>query len=350
MDAGFGEGRLRRRGQAVIDEGLWRELEIPQPDRGRSTRRLFPESPHDIHLGVTHPGRRRMLLLRGDGRAADHVRLLITDLPQTHGLHLSCSSLSPRDFELQIILTTDDLREVFNPLVEDIARTVSTTHGDTVLEAAVRRFMHWQRLMRSVGVDGLSKQSRRGLYGELHFLREHLLNALPQTVALEAWTGPEGTNQDFQLPTSAVEIKTTVSKAPGRVKITSERQLDDKGAGRLFLMLLVLDERRGGTGESLNATVDSIRYQLSSPSAAARLETQLARAGYFSHQRGLYDEPRYTLRRADVWRVGDGFPRIVESDLPAGVGNCSYEVSVSELKKHRTTTDEVIELIRGTDG
>ncbi|MGW0283625.1 PD-(D/E)XK motif protein [Streptomyces sp. NPDC003236] len=333
----------------MIDESLWRELEIPQPDRGRSTRRLFPESPHDIHIGVTHPGRRRMLLLRGDGRAADHVRPLLTDLPQTHGLHLSCSSLSPRDFELQITLTTDDLREVFNPLVEDIARTVSSARGDTVLEAAVRRFMHWQRLMRSVGSEGLNKESRRGLYGELFFLRERLLNALPQTVAIEAWTGPEGTNQDFQLPTSAVEIKTTVSKSPGRVRIANERQLDDKGAGHLFLVLLALDERRGGTGESLNATVDSIRNQLSSPSAATRLETQLVRAGYFPHQRALYDEPRYTLRRTDLWRVGTGFPRIIESDLASGVGNCSYEISVSELEKHRTTTEKVIQLIRGTD-
>ncbi|MEV5999473.1 PD-(D/E)XK motif protein [Streptomyces griseomycini] len=334
----------------MIDENLWRELEAPQPDRGRSTRRLFPESPHDIHLGVTHPGQRRMLLLRAGARAADLVRPLLNDLPQTHGLHLSCSSLSARDFELQVSLTADALREVFTPLAEDIARTVKDAPGDTVLEAAVRRFLHWQQLMRAVGVDGLGKEARRGLYGELYFLREHLLGVLPQVTAAEAWTGPEGTNQDFQLPTCAVEVKTTVTKNPVTLRIASERQLDDTGVSRLFLLLVSLDERRGGSGESLNTAVDRVRSLLDSPAAAARFDAQLARSGYFPHQRELYDEPRYTLRRVDLWDVNSGFPRLVEADLPDGVGSCSYEISVSALESHRATAEEVTELIRGTDG
>ncbi|MGY5120548.1 PD-(D/E)XK motif protein [Streptomyces sp. 900105755] len=334
----------------MIDENLWKDLEAPQPDRGRSTRRLFPESAHDIRLGVTHPGRRRMLLLRADARAADLVRPLLNDLPQTHGLHLSCSSLSARDFELQVSLTADTLREVFTPLAEDIARTVKDAPGDTVLEAAVRRFLHWQQLMRTVGVDGLGKEARRGLYGELHFLREHLLDNLPPLSAVEAWTGPEGTNQDFQLPACAVEVKSTVAKNPVTLRIASERQLDDTGVSRLFLLLVSLDERRGGSGESLNTTVDRVRSLLLSPVAVARLDTQLARIGYFPHQRELYDEPRYTLRRVDMWNVSGSFPRLVEADLPAGVGDCSYEISVSALERHRATSQEVIGLIRGTDG
>lgn len=46
----------------------------------------------------------------------------------------------------------------------------------------------------------------------------------------------------------------------------------------------------------------------------------------------------------------EGFPRIVESDLDQGVGNCTYDIDVSALEQHRVTTDEVTELIRGTDG
>ncbi|MBT2877733.1 PD-(D/E)XK motif protein [Streptomyces albidoflavus] len=335
----------------MIDERLWRQLEIPQPGSGRSVRRLLPESPHDIHLSVTHPGQRRMLLLRADARAADRVRRLLVDLPQTSGLSLSLSSVSPREFELQVSLTADDLREVFTPLVEDIAEVVRRTDtAESALEAAVRRFLHWQQLMRTVSRDGLGSDGRRGLFGELYFLREYLLPSIPHDAALSAWTGPEGTPQDFQLLHAAVEVKTTTAKSPRTVRIANERQLDDTGVEALLLAQIAVDERRGGSGESLNALVDSVRNRLESPHARARLDAQLVRVGYFPHQRDLYEEPRFTLRRTDVWRVVEGFPRIVESDLDQGVGNCTYDIDVSALEQHRVTTDEVTELIRGTDG
>jgi hypothetical protein len=334
----------------VIDEALWQELEAPQPNRGRSTRRLFPESGHDIHVGVSHPGRQRMLLVRGGSRAVDRVRPLLVDLRETHGLGLSCSSVSNREFELQISLTAGELREVFTPLAEDIARTSKDASSETVLERAVRRFAHWQQLMRSVGSQGLGREARLGLYGELRYLRTHLLVALPTRAAVEAWTGPEGSNQDFQLPSVAIEIKTTAKKNPSTIRIANERQLDDRGVGRLVLVHLALDERRGGLGESLNSVVDDIRAAAGLASASALFESRLIQSGYLPHQRDLYDEPRYTLRRADLWAVDEGFPRIVETDLPNGVGNCAYDISVIALEKHRTTTEQVTEVIRGTDG
>ncbi|MFJ4720419.1 PD-(D/E)XK motif protein [Streptomyces luteogriseus] len=334
----------------MIDENLWRELESPQPDRGRSTRRLFPECPHDIHVGVTYPARQRMLLVRAGAKAADRARRLLMDLTETRGLSLSCSSVSNREFELQIFLTAGDLREVFTPLAEDIACAARDAAPETVLERAVHRFTRWQELLRRVGETGLGREARLGLYAELHYLRRHLMLALPAETAVSAWTGPEGTNQDFQLPAIAIEVKATSGKRAATIRIANERQLDDHGAGRLILVRMAFDARRGGTGESLNTVVDDVRAALSASAATSRFEQRLALAGYLPHQRNLYDEPRYTLRQTDLWNVGEGFPRIVEAGLPAGVGNCSYEISVAGLEKHRTTTDEVTEVIRGTDG
>jgi hypothetical protein len=335
----------------VIDEDLWQKLEIPPQGRGRSTRRLYPESPHDIHIGVTHPGRQRMLLVRAGARAADRARRMLADLRETRGLALSCSSVSDREFELQISLTAGELREVFTPLAEDIAATARDSTAETVLERTVSRFVRWQELMRSVASTGMGKDARLGLYGELHVLRHHLMQAVSADDAVLAWTGPEGANQDFQLPSEvAVEVKATAAKNPTTVRITNERQLDDRGARRLVLIRLALDERRGGLGASLNSVVDDIRAALHISSVVAKFDTRLAWVGYLPHQRDLYDEPRYTVRRMDLWSVGEGFPRIVETGLPEGIGNCSYDISVNALEKHRTTTDEVIRMIRGTDG
>ncbi|MFJ3786842.1 PD-(D/E)XK motif protein [Streptomyces sp. NPDC090093] len=333
----------------MIDEALWQELETPQPNQGRSTRRLFRESGHDIHICVSHPRRQRMLLIRGSSRAADRALPLLVGLRETHGLNLSCSSVSNREFELQISLTAGELREVFTPLAEDIARTAKDSTPETVLERAVRRFAHWQQLMRSVGSQGLGRERRLGLYGELRYLRDHLLTVLPLHAAVEAWTGPEGSNQDFQLPSVAIEVKTTAKKNPDNIRIANERQLDGRGVDHLVLVHFVLDERRGGLGESLNAVVDSIRVTTGLTPASARFENRLIQSGYFPHQRDLYDEPRYTLRHTGLWTVGEAFPCITETGLPAGVGNCAYDISVIALEKHRTTTEEVTQVIRGTD-
>ncbi|MFJ5233044.1 PD-(D/E)XK motif protein [Kitasatospora sp. NPDC088391] len=335
----------------MIDESMWQELEARQQTPGRSTRRLHPDSPHDIQVSVAHPTLRRMLVLGTDARTADAVRQEIHELQATRGLQLNLSSVSGNRYELQVMLTDDELTEVFTPLVSDIAEVVSNAPTtETAAEAAVHRYIRWQQLLRSVSRDGLSRQARCGLFGELHFLLEYVLAAVDQHTAISSWTGPRQANQDFQLPGAAVEVKATTARAPRTVQIASERQLDTADSTPLALAHIVLDDRQRGLGMSLNALVDEIRARLSSPSTSQRFESLLVQAGYLSNQRDLYDHDRYTLRRCDFWTVGEGFPRIVEAELPPGVGNCTYTVDVSALATHSVTAEALVDLIRGTHG
>ncbi|MET9354342.1 PD-(D/E)XK motif protein [Streptomyces sp. NPDC006617] len=335
----------------TVTEDAWHELESPQDAPGRSSLRLYPESPLDIFLSVSHPGRQRMLVLRADARSADPIVRSVGRLPKAAGIEMNLSAVSRVEYELQVILTADELREVFNPLVSDVADTVRAAPAAAdALAAAVDRFGRWQDLLRAVSRDGLSAEARRGLYGELLVLGEVLLASLAQTSAVEAWTGPMGTNQDFQLPAVAIETKASVAKRPRSIRIASERQLDGTGTPALLLALAQLDERRGGSGESLNRRVEGIRQRLTSPAARARFDGLLIQAGYLPGHRDLYEEPRYTLRELRFWHVREGFPRLIESDLPEGVGDCTYHVSTSGLDAHRATADEVKELIGGSHG
>ncbi len=334
-----------------ITEDDWLDLEAPQGTSGRSTRRLHPESANDIFLAVSHPGLRRMLVLKGDGPAAEGITRAVGRHPQTAGLELRLISVSRHTYELQVVLTADDLREVFSPLAADIAAAACeqpTTAG--ALIAAVERYECWQHLLRTVGKDGLGTEARRGLVGELFVLRNHLLPAMPALDAVDAWTGPTGTNQDFQLPGIAIESKSSTAKAASRVRIASERQLDGTGTPALLLSLATLDERRGGSGESLNTLVDRIREQLTSVAARSRLDSLLIQVGYLPNHRDHYTEPRYTLRDLRFWDVRDGFPRLVEADLRPGVGECTYHVNTSGLDEYLLASDEVGNLIRGIHG
>lgn len=333
----------------TVTEYDWQELESPPPTPGRSSRLLYPDAPLEVRLAVSHPARERMLVLRADAGAVNHVVRAVGRLRRTAGIELQLNALSRLEYELQVVLTAGDLREVFNPLVTDVAETAKAAGTPKkALTATIDRFERWQELLRTVGRDGLGAEARRGLYGELVVL-EHVLDTLPEMTAVESWIGPTGANQDFQLPRMAIEVKSSAAKQPRSVRMASERQLDDTGVPRLLLCLAALDERRGGSGESLNARVRKLRERLTEVPARARLDRLLIQAGYLPAHHGMYDEPRYTVRETCFWQVREGFPRLTGTALPEGVSDCTYQVSLTGLDAYRVPEEEVKRLMGEND-
>jgi Putative PD-(D/E)XK family member, (DUF4420) len=268
-----------------------------------------------------------MLTLRVPPRDADEALRRLRALPRTRGLEMQLARLADDGSELRVVLTDASLREVFSPLAADIAAAARQAPGPAAaVLAAAGRFEHWRRMLERLDGTGLTPEARRGLFGELSILRGHLLPALPAAQAVAAWTGPAAAHQDFQLPAAAIEVKTTSAKEPQTLVISSERELDPSGTPRLLLAGLSLDERRGGSGESLNTAVDAVRAALADAAARSLLDDLLVRAGYLQSQRDLYGEPRYTVRRERFWHVTGDFPRITEADLRPGVGDCRYRV------------------------
>jgi hypothetical protein len=289
-----------------------------------------------------------MLTLGVSTQAAGEVLRQLHALPRTRGIEMQFARLGEGNGELRVVLTDNNLREVFNPLASDISSTAQAQPGPAeALLAAVSRFEHWRRMLQSLADTGLAPEARRGLFGELTILRDHLLPALPALDAVRAWTGPTAANQDFQLPRAAIEVKTSSGKEPQALVISNERELDEKGVSRLILAHLSLDERRGGNGESLNAAVDRIRATMTDAAARAVLDDLLVRAGYLRHQRELYDEPRYTVRKQRFWNVDGDFPRITEADLRAGVGDCRYSISTAGLEQYLLAAEDIAEAISG---
>ncbi|WP_198348208.1 PD-(D/E)XK motif protein [Plantactinospora sp. KBS50] len=331
-----------------MGEEDWASLEEEEHPYGIVTRRLFPRSEHDIFLAVQQPSGRRMLVLRVPAAAAEEVAEQQPSLASTRGLALQITAGSDGHGELRVVLTADDRREVFNPLIADVASAAQAVHGSVqALNAAIERFEQWRQLLRSLRDAGLGLDARRGLLGELLILRDHLLPVLPPQAAAAAWRGPTGANQDFELKGCAIEVKTGVGRNPGSIVIASERQLDGVGTDRLLLAHLSVDERRGGSGESLNEVVDSVQDALVTVAARAEFRDLLVRAGYLSEHRQLYDDVRYTVRRTDFWHVTGDFPRIVEADLRPGVGNCCYRISTAGLDQYGVSSAWVANVVKG---
>jgi hypothetical protein len=332
----------------TITEQDWDRLATDQHTRGVTVRRIYPESAYDIFIAIRHPDNCRMLTLRIQTRDADEALRRLHALPQTRGIEMQLARLSEGGNELRVVLTDGSLHEVFNPLADDIASSLyQAASAVGAVLAAVDRFEHWRLMLERLADSGLTSQARRGLYGELAILRNVLLLAMPALEAVRAWTGPIAANQDFQLPAAAIEVKTSSGKEPQSLMIANERELDGQATALLILAHLSLDERRGGTGESLNNAVDRTRALVTVPAAMALLDDLLVRAGYLALQRALYDEPRYSVRKQHFWHVTGDFPRITEAELRAGVGDCRYHISTVGLQQYLMTDAEVAAAIRG---
>ncbi len=329
-----------------VNESLWDEL-ASSGGAGMARRRLHPDSLHNLFVSVQYPAGQRMLTLQiGKGTATSAVHTL-RHLPRTRGMELQFAGHSDGRRELQLSLTDSNLREVFNPLITDIASAAAAAESnlDCVL-AFVSRFQGWISLLAAVAENGLSSDYRRGLFGELWTLRRMLSCGIDEKSAVGAWTGPLAADQDFQLHRGALEVKTTAAKQPQTIVIASERQLDDRGVDLLLLVLLLVDERRGGHGASLNSLVDVIRTEIRQQSISDAFDDLLVRAGYLPHQRDLYDEPRYTPRDERYYRVEGDFPRVTEPDLRPGVGDCTYRISTAGLDVWAVPSTDIDDLLR----
>jgi len=325
-------------------EHTWRALEAsPVSGRGgRLTRRLLPESPHDLFVGVEHPGGCRFFMVAVPAGPASRPQ----ERQLARGLTLRVGP-DPTSAIVRVEVMLDDpsYADVFSGLIADVIvhLLAQPAHADPA-SVVIERLRRWQTLLTRLDPQGLSMERQRGLYGELWVLRHRLLPAAPPSVVVGGWQGPENANQDFQFPGLAVEVKTSAGAQPQQIRVASERQLDDTGVGRLYLLHLALDVRAGGVGESLPEIVEDLHAQLASDPARLDFDDRLLRSGYLDTHAARY-ELRYTVRRESLFSVRAGFPCITEAMLPVGVGNVTYQVTWAQCQPFTVDITEIHRLL-----
>ena len=312
-------------------EPLWQALEADAlaGEQGLSgwllrLARPLPSCP--LFVGLEPASRRRAVFLR---LAAEWVPAR-RRWPRCRGLEAVAVRIE-QETHFGVILKESRFSDVFTALAEDLDRRVAAAAGAAEqAKVFLGQLARWQKFL-SASHDGLGEEEQRGLWGELHFLRTHLLTGLGAN-AVTGWKGGEKAHQDFQFATGAAEVKTTLAKRPQVVRITSERQLDSSGWRALFLHVVALETRDGG-GETLPALVATLRSTLAGEAAALEsFEDGLLAYGYLDAHSGRYAERGYLVRSEATFKVRRSFPRLVEKDLPAGLGEVSYGLSLAALE------------------
>jgi hypothetical protein len=331
----------------VIAEEFQRLEGLPTSDAARVERRVEVGAPLGVLVGMALPSKTRILII--EGRRS--VLAAADDLEETRGLVFRLirrQGPGERDAALEIEATDSRYNEVFAILASDIANYIREAADEREAAAALlTRLAHWRRFLERARPEGLSPEAHRGLYGELLFMRDHLTPVVGIGSAVRAWRGPSREVQDFVLDRTGIEVKTTVGRGNQNLTVTSEHQLDGRGLVDLYLYYLSMDAREG-IGETLPDIVDEIRSRcVSDTDALATLNDLLVESGYLDAHRELYKELGFVFRDDRIYHVTEGFPRIIESELPDGVARVRYAISIDACEPFRLAITDALAALRG---
>lgn len=327
-------------------EAVWEQLAADaaaHPGAGTMLIRVEPDSVLDLHATVTSPDGRRGLVF---GVASEAV-VGLGELPASVGLeHLMMESVAGRR-DIVLRLSDSTANELFEALARDLLHVVAPARSD---EEGVRLWMgrvaQWRRIFAN-GRFGLSPNRQRGLYAELWMIREHMIPAIGPAAALAGWEGPRG-GRDLQFPGASIEVKSSAATEPQAVRINSERQLDTIGCPRLYLAHVSLAVE-AGKGETLPQMVDRLRALVAGSAGAVLFDDGLLGVGYLAAHESRYQRAGYAIRRESFFEVKDGFPRILEADLPPGVGNVRYDLVLDVCEPFRVDSNAVVaDLLEGS--
>ncbi len=306
----------------------------------RVYQRLDLERETGIRLGVMSPGDIRELLIQLSPKdRADFVP------PQWAGMRFEIIMMDAPDKgtrHIRLYLDKPEHKNVFTTVCADIVdtllRIVKPEHRTMKLIACLEK---WSRFFHKYGVEGLSKEGQRGLFGELYWLQQLLTAGMDESQVIDSWQGCRRSYHDFEFAGRLVEVKTTISKEPRRIRINNERQLDDRGFKDMFLYVLTLHPALSG-GLSLLELINSVRSSISGNIAAKELfEQSLRDAGYLDVHEPLYDT-RYMVKTEEAFQVREGFPRII--DLPSGTGDISYSLTISACSEFLVDMENAINI------
>ncbi len=256
------------------------------------------------------------------------------------------SPLNSNQSLLNIVLTDPLHKDIFSILCEDLISAVQgLSNEQSVIKTLLSRFNKWNDLFTKTLKEGLSNEEQKGLFGELMFLRQILQSGFNPSFCLQSWTGQLKSARDFQYANWAVEIKTTTAVNPQKIIISNERQLDTRHIKNLFLVHYCL-EAFNESGETLNDLVLSIKQLIGEREGEQQqFNFLLFEGGYLTYHENIYARTGYKLHQEKIYKIKEQFPRLTESNIPLGISELKYSISIATCEQFIVHENDLISFI-----
>lgn len=253
---------------------------------------------------------------------ASSIQIAVRANPRHDGKYALCFSLSDESLKEQFVSLCWDMMDC----------TYNISNKANGVKKAIKRFCMWQKLFAEPKNKKMSDDEVKGLIGELCVLKQIVLPNYSEYIALSGWIGPLGADRDFEMSETWCEVK-TVSLSKDTVSISSLDQLDINTDGELCIVRIEKSSPDTTGSFSLNMLIKEIRADLEDWDSCAIFDARIAAAKYSS------SDPRsddvYMLHQIEIYKIDQDFPRIRRSQLPIGIVNAKYELSIPGIQNWR---------------
>ena len=249
----------------------------------------------------------------------------VDNLVSSKAIRVDCVPLSGGGCGLRFLLLLASLDELFIKLCWDLINASSNT-PDPVAKV-VSQYRSWMRLLQQAGNGIMDASRQKGLLGEMLFLSS-AVDEYGSKEALQSWTGPEGSDQDYNFSDRWVEVK-TVSIAADQVSVSSLQQLDRSDYGNLIVFFMDKTSSHGAKTISLPEAVASIIGKLCSDEEKDLFACKLAKYGYLEKDAASYAETRYQLAEKRQYSITPDFPRLTRGNTPTGIIKAEYSIDLA---------------------
>ena len=231
-------------------------------------------------------------------------------------------------------LLAEHAKRVFFVLCNNLISSAVGCQSEDIAMAAVKnRFSTWKKLFKNPSSE-MTEELYKGLFGELFFLKHHLMTSHDVAVAINAWSGPDRTAKDFCVGTDWFEIK-TVSTNAETVKISSLTQLDSDVPGHLVLVKTEKMSNEFDNGEcSVEQLLTTILESIADESLKDEFVKKITLYGY-----NIDSDPsnfnKYRVAKMNFYVADEDFPKITSNKVPYNeIVRVAYELSISSIEKY----------------
>lgn len=302
------------------DELIRRWDEVPF--YGGGYKRIDDTHPLEWYIGYEDINQKTMLLITNNDPG---------NIESSKSIIASTGQRQDGKWAITFRLIRKDNEEVFIRLCWDIIESSrDIPFGYPTVKYIIERYNKWLRLMEHQRDDLMDEARRKGLIGEILFLKDNILNGMPLQIATEGWIGPDGADQDFVYANGWTEVKCT-GLSTDSISISSIQQLDSEAPGWLCVYFLDKTAPENINGFTLMEKVEELRHLFSNNLKAKEIfENKLFKYGYADKKE--YNKQKYIYGGINKYNIDECFPRLIRSNIPSQILSAKYGISLSSIE------------------
>lgn len=292
------------------------------PAVGNGFLKLGLENPLNLQIGYSQSAYKSFIVMDTG---------IIKNIPSSFAVKVTNVQLMNMSWILEFQLVHPSFEEEFLRLCWDMIEYSSK--AEDALNALIHRYMTWQKLLQYENKSVMSFQRQKGLLGELIYLST-MIDDMGAEEAVDSWTGPDGSDQDFIFPADWAEVK-SVSLASETVHISSLQQLQQEMEGKLIVYILE-STTAGENRVCLVDVVNEIKTKLMNNARYLdRFDLKLYKYGYRKSHENEYRNNSFRFIEKREYVVNDIFPKLVGENVCSEIVSCKYELSLAAIEKYR---------------